>query len=55
VNAAWPASKGWVDEQWSKLRPLKPGEEKRWDGNRLRPTYLKEAVAARRGVTRWSR
>jgi hypothetical protein len=39
-----------VDEQWSKLRPLQPGEDKRWDGNRFRPTYLKETLAARRGV-----
>jgi hypothetical protein len=39
-----------VDEQWSTLPPLKPGQDKRWDGNRFRPTYLKEALAARRGV-----
>jgi hypothetical protein len=39
-----------VDERWSKLRPLQPGEDKRWDGNRFRPTYLKETLAARRGA-----
>jgi hypothetical protein len=39
-----------VDEQWSKLRRLAPGEDRRYDGNRFRPTYLKEALAARRGV-----
>jgi Family of unknown function (DUF6880) len=39
-----------VDEQWSTLPPLKPGQDKRWDGNRFRPTHLKEALAARRGV-----
>jgi hypothetical protein len=39
-----------IDEQWSTLRRLNPGDEKRWDGNRFRPTYLKEMLAARRGV-----
>lgn len=39
-----------IDEQWSTLRRLKPGDEKRWDGNRFRPTHLKEMLAARRGV-----
>jgi hypothetical protein len=40
-----------VDEQWATLRRLEPGDaETRWDGNRFRPTYLKETLAARRGV-----
>ncbi|MDQ7903538.1 hypothetical protein RB614_03295 [Phytohabitans sp. ZYX-F-186] len=39
-----------VDEQWLTLRQLKPGDDKRWDDNRFRPTHLKEMLAARRGV-----
>ncbi|MEU5943492.1 hypothetical protein ABZ807_31005 [Micromonospora sp. NPDC047548] len=39
-----------IDERWSTLRRMTPKDDKRWDGNRFRPTYLKEALAARRGV-----
>jgi hypothetical protein len=39
-----------IDERWSTLRRLEPGDDKRWDDNRFRPTYMKEVLAARRGV-----
>lgn len=39
-----------VDEQWSTLPRLQPGDQDSWDARRFRPASLKKALAHRRGV-----